>query len=94
MNTTRREFIACGAAAVGAGSVFAGAALPKVRIAAIGTGGRGHTDLHSFLRSGLCEISCAADVYAPNLEWVRNMNGGGEYTTAVWVDCNFDYWID
>lgn len=29
-----------------------------------------------------------------NLEWVRNMNGGGEYTTAVWVDCNFDYWID
>ena len=71
MNTTRREFIACGAAAVGAGSVFAGAALPKVRIAAIGTGGRGHTDLHSFLRSGLCEISCAADVYAPNLEWVR-----------------------
>ena len=28
------------------------------------------------------------------LEWVRNMNGGGEYSTAVWVDCNFDYWID
>ena len=28
------------------------------------------------------------------LEWVRNLNGGGEYTTAVWVDCNFDYWID
>ena len=28
------------------------------------------------------------------LEWVRNMNGGGEYTTSVWVDCNFDYWID
>ena len=27
------------------------------------------------------------------LEWVRNLNGGGEYTTAVWVDCNFDYWI-
>lgn len=41
---------------------------PKVRIAAIGTGGRGHTDLHSFLRSGLCEIVCAADVYAPALE--------------------------
>ncbi|MCQ2394404.1 MAG: Gfo/Idh/MocA family oxidoreductase [Kiritimatiellae bacterium] len=44
---------------------------PKVRIAAIGTGGRGHTDLHSFLRSGLCEIVCAADVYAPALEWVK-----------------------
>lgn len=45
--------------------------LPKVRIAAIGTGGRGHTDLHAFLRSGLAEIVCAADVYAPALNWVR-----------------------
>ena len=68
--TTRRTFLgAVGAAAV-AGPGLA-AELPKVRIAAIGTGGRGHTDLHSFLRSGLAEISCAADVYAPNLEWVR-----------------------
>ena len=29
-----------------------------------------------------------------NLEWVRNMSDGNAYTTAVWVDCNFDYWID
>ena len=28
------------------------------------------------------------------LEWVRNLSDGKEYTTAVWVDCNFDYWID
>jgi hypothetical protein len=28
------------------------------------------------------------------LEWVRNLSNGDEYTTAVWVDCNFDYWID
>ena len=29
-----------------------------------------------------------------HLEWVRNMSDGNAYTTAVWVDCNFDYWID
>ena len=29
-----------------------------------------------------------------NLEWVRSLSNGDEYTTAVWVDCNFDYWID
>ena len=28
------------------------------------------------------------------LEWVRNMSDAAEYTTAVWVDCNMDYWID
>lgn len=28
------------------------------------------------------------------LEWVRNLSDGAEYTTAVWVDCNMDYWID
>ena len=28
------------------------------------------------------------------LEWVRNLSNGDEYTTAVWVDCNMDYWID
>ena len=26
------------------------------------------------------------------LEWVRNLSDGAEYTTAVWVDCNFDFW--
>lgn len=28
------------------------------------------------------------------LEWVRNLSNGDEYTTAVWVDCNMDYWIN
>ena len=28
------------------------------------------------------------------LEWVRNLSDGAEYTTAVWVDCNMDFWID
>ena len=28
------------------------------------------------------------------LEWVRSLSSGDEYTTAVWVDCNFDYCID
>lgn len=73
MEMTKRSFLKLsGAAALGTGFVAQGAELPKVRIAAIGTGGRGHTDLHAFLRSGLCEIVCAADVYAPALEWVRN----------------------
>jgi len=27
------------------------------------------------------------------LEWVRNLSDGKEYTTAVWVDCNFDYFM-
>jgi hypothetical protein len=26
------------------------------------------------------------------LEWVRNLTDGAEYTTAVWVDCSFDFW--
>lgn len=28
------------------------------------------------------------------LEWVRNLSDGAEYTTALWVDCNMDYWLD
>ena len=28
------------------------------------------------------------------LEWVRNLTDGAEYTTAVWVDCNMDYWLN
>ena len=28
-----------------------------------------------------------------HLEWVRNLTDGKEYTTAVWVDCNFDYFM-
>lgn len=56
---------ACAVPAIAAGGP------PKVRLAAIGTGGRGHGDLHSFLRTGLAEITCACDVYAPALEWVR-----------------------
>lgn len=29
------------------------------------------------------------------LEWVRNLSDGSTYTSnAVWVDCNFDYWLD
>ncbi len=70
MNLNRRSFLLGSSAAALVPPAFAAAA-PKVRIAAIGTGGRGHTDLHSFLRSGLCEIVCAADVYAPALEWVK-----------------------
>jgi predicted dehydrogenase len=67
---TRRTFLGTVGAAAVAGSGLA-VSLPKVRLAAIGTGGRGHTDLHNFLRSGLCEISCACDVYEPALAWVR-----------------------
>ena len=26
------------------------------------------------------------------LEWVRNLSDGAEYSTAVWVDCSFDFW--
>ena len=29
-----------------------------------------------------------------HLEWVRNMSDGNTYTTALWVDCGMDYWID
>ena len=26
------------------------------------------------------------------LEWVRNLSDGSVYSTAVWVDCSFDFW--
>ena len=79
MQLTTREFIGLGGVALAGAALptWAGkskatpCAAPKVRLAAIGTGGRGHTDLHNFLRSGLAEITCAADVYAPALDWVR-----------------------
>ena len=44
---------------------------PKVRIAAIGTGGMARGDLGNFLRTGLAEIVCAADVYEPSLTWLK-----------------------
>ena len=74
MNITTRDFLKLSTASAFAGAGWCGQAAakaPKVRLAAIGTGGRGHTDLHAFLRSGLAEIVCAADVYAPSLDWVR-----------------------
>ena len=80
MNITKRDFIK-----IGGGAALAGAAFPsfaaksakpsyggrKVRIAAIGTGGMARGDLNNFLRSGLAEVVCAADVYAPSLDWLR-----------------------
>lgn len=73
MELSTRSFLKLsGSAALAAGgwASFAGPA-PKVRLAAIGTGGRGNHDLHNFLRSGLAEITCACDVFAPALDWVR-----------------------
>ena len=80
MNITKRDFIK-----IGGGAALAGAAFPsfaaksakpayggrKVRIAAIGTGGMARGDLSNFLRTGLAEVVCAADVYEPSLDWLR-----------------------
>lgn len=27
------------------------------------------------------------------LEWVKDISDGSNYNSAVWVDCNFDYWL-
>ena len=78
MNLTKRDFLK-----MTGGAALAGAAAPclaakgapyakrKVRIAAIGTGGQANGDLHAFLRTGMAEIVCAADVYAPAMDWLR-----------------------
>ena len=29
------------------------------------------------------------------LSWIKNISDASNYTTdAIWIDCNFDYWID
>lgn len=78
MNLSKRDFIKMsgGAAVVGAVETsFAAKREPykgkKVRIAAIGTSGQAGGDLHAFLRTGKAEIVCAADVYAPAMDWVK-----------------------
>ena len=79
MNLSTRDFIKISGGAVVVGAVEASFAAqkrtpytgPKVRIAAIGTSRRGSSDLHAFLRTGKAEIVCAADVYAPAMDWVK-----------------------
>ena len=78
-NMTKREFIKIGGAALAGAAFPSFAAKPakpsyggrKVRIAAIGTGGMARGDLNNFLRTGLAEVVCAADVYEPSLDWLR-----------------------
>ena len=78
-NMTKRDFIKLGgAAAFAAGASFPALAAkpapyngPKVRIAAIGTGGMARGDLLNFLGSGKAEVVCAADVYAPAMDWLK-----------------------
>ena len=53
------------------GPVFADDPQPKIRIAAIGTGGQAQGDLSNFINTGMAEIVCAADVFAPALDWLR-----------------------
>ena len=53
---------------------------------------------HNFYSIRPCGGARIARIYVnPNgqlyLEWVRNLSDGKEYTTAVWVDCNFDYFM-
>ena len=32
---------------------------------------------------------------ALTLEWIKNISDAANYTSAaIWIDCNFDYWID
>ena len=79
MNLSTRDFIKISGTAAVAG--VAGTALeakkaapytgPKVRIAAIGASGQAGGDLHNFLRTGKAEIVCAADVYAPAMNWIK-----------------------
>ncbi len=74
MKLTTRDFLKMsgGVALAGAAApVFGAAPRRKVRIAAIGTGGQARGDLSNFLHSGLAEIVCAADVYAPSLDWLK-----------------------
>ena len=78
MNLTKRDFLRMTGGAALAGAVapcLAAKGAPhggrKVRIAAIGTGGQADGDLHAFLRTGMAEIVCAADVYAPAMDWLK-----------------------
>ena len=57
MNITTRDFLKLSTASAFAGAGWCGQAAakaPKVRLAAIGTGGRGHTDLGPVATSNYC----------------------------------------
>ena len=84
---TTRDFIKLGGGALGgmAMPVWAGKgkeapyAGPKVRLAAIGTGGQAGGDLRDFLRTGMAEIVCAADVYEPSLDWLKKAQPNAKF---------------
>ena len=71
-SVSRRSFLkaaSAGSVVAMGGSVFAEDP-PKIRIAAIGTGGQAHGDLSNFLNTGMAEIVCAADVFEDSLKWL------------------------
>ena len=81
-NVSRRSFLKTASAgsvlALGR-PVFAEAAPPKIRIAAIGTGGQAHGDLSNFLNTGMAEIVCAADVFEDSLQWLRQRQPNAKF---------------
>ncbi|MGQ9591830.1 MAG: Gfo/Idh/MocA family protein [Planctomycetota bacterium] len=81
MRTTRREFLRRSAAAAGALALPAihpgelRGANERIAMGAIGCGGQGTGDMNALKGSGEVEYAAVCDVYAPNRERARAMNG-------------------
>ncbi len=83
MKTTRRGFLAAtsAAGAAGAANTKAFAANDRIRIALIGAGGMGSSDLASALRCPGVELAAAADVYQGRLDRIKEAYGSHIFTT-------------
>jgi predicted dehydrogenase len=80
MSTTRRHFLAT---AAGAGLLAAQNVSPndRVRIALIGAGGQGSSDIRNALNSGGVELVAVADIYDGRLTRAREVWGDHLFTT-------------
>lgn len=83
MNTTRRSFLAATSAAGMAPAATMKPFSPndRIRVALVGAGGMGSSDLSSALRCPGVELAAAADIYQGRLDRIKEAYGSHIFTT-------------